>query len=307
MNAAIRAVVRAALDRGWRTFGVERGYAGLVEGAFRELRDRDVGGILQRGGTMLGSAPSPELHTETGRARALHHLSTVADALVVIGGNGSQAGAHALAVAGVTVVGIAATIDNDVHGAEFALGVDTALSVALEAIDRLRVTAASHRRAFVIETMGRDSGFLAATAGIAGGAEVIVIPEAPLSVDAIASEVRAAYSRGKAHALIVVAEGVPGGGAGIMQQLREQHADLGFDLRVTVLGHVQRGGSPGPFDRLLGSRCGVAAIDALARGERAVLIAEQRGALHSIPLADVAIGPRPFDPAPLELARILAR
>lgn len=307
MNAAIRAVVRGALDRGWRTFGVERGFAGLVEGAFRELGDRDVGGILHRGGSMLGSARSREFETEAGRNRAVAHLAAVADGLVVIGGNGSQAGAHSLAHTGISAVGIAATIDNDVHGVELSLGVDTALGVAIESIDRLRVTATSHRHAFVIELMGRQCGYLALMAGIAGGAEAIAIPEAPLSIEQIATEVGDAYRRGKSHAIVVVAEGVPGGGVGIAKRLREQHADLGFDLRATVLGHVQRGGVPGPFDRLLGSRCGVAAVDALARGERDVMVGEHRGQLCSIPLADVAIGPRLVDPDQLELARILAR
>lgn len=307
MNAAIRSVVRSALDRGWRTFGVERGYAGLIEGAFRELGDRDVGGIVHRGGTMLGSARCPEFKTEAGRRRALDRLSAVADALVVIGGNGSQAGAHALSAAGFPVVGIASTIDNDLRGAEIALGVDTALGVALESIDRLRVTAASHRRAFVIEVMGRDSGYLALMAGIAGGAEAIVIPENPLPIDAIATEVRAAYGRGKSHAIVVVAEGVPGGGTEVAEQLRARHGDLGFEMRVTVLGHVQRGGVPGPFDRLLGSRSGYVAIETLARGQHGVLLGQQRGELRTTPLDEVAVGPKPLDPAPLELARVLAR
>jgi 6-phosphofructokinase 1 len=307
MNAAIRAVVRSALDRGWRTFGVERGYAGLIDGAFRELGDRDVGGILHRGGTILGSARSREFETGAGRRRALDRLSAVADALIVIGGNGSQAGANAIAVAGFPVVGVASTIDNDLRGTEISIGVDTALGVALESIDRLKVTAASHRRASVIEVMGRDCGYLALMAGIAGGAEAIVIPEAPASVDAVAADVRAAFSRGKSHALVIVAEGVPGGGAGLTEQLRAHHADLGFDLRVTILGHVQRGGSPGPFDRILASRSGAAAIDALARGELGVMIGQQRGELRTTPLAEVAVGPRPLDPSPLELARVLAR
>lgn len=307
MNAAIRAVVRAAIDRGWRSVGVERGFAGLIEGTFRQLGDRDVGGILDRGGTMLGTARSPEFQTDAGMKLAFAHVSAVADALVVIGGNGSQAGAQALARAGLRVVGIAATIDNDVHGADVALGVDTALGVALGSIDRLRVTAGSHRRAFVLEVMGRHCGYLALMAGIAGGAEAIVIPESPHSVDEVAAEVRGAYRRGKSHAIVVIAEGVAGGAAVLSERLRDRHADLGFDLRVTVLGHVQRGGPPGPFDRLLGSRCGVAAIDALARGERDVMVGEHRGEIRSIPLAEVAIGPRPTDPAQLELARVLAR
>lgn len=307
MNAAIRAVVRFALDRGWRTFGVERGYAGLIEGRFRELGPRDVGGIIQLGGTMLGSARSQEFRTDEGRRRALEHLSTVADALIVIGGNGSQAGASSLATAGFTVAGIASSIDNDVRGADISIGVDTALGIALEAIDRLKVTAASHRRAFVLEVMGRECGYLALMAGIAGGAEVVVIPEAPASIEEIAAEVRSAYGRGKSHAIIVVAEGVAGGGAAVAEQLQARHADLGFDVRVTTLGHVQRGGTPGPFDRLLGSRLGAAAVAALARGERGVLIGEVRGEVRATPLAEVAVGPRPLDPRSLELARVLAR
>ena len=307
MNAAVRAVVRCALDRGWRTFGVERGYAGLIEGAFRELGDRDVGGIIHRGGTMLGSARSREFQAEEGRRRALAHLSAVADALVVIGGNGSQAGANALAVAGFPVVGVASSIDNDVRGADISIGVDTALGIALESIDRLKVTATSHRRAFVIEVMGRECGYLALMAAIAGGAEAVAIPEAAVSIDEIAIEVRAAFGRGKSHAIVVVAEGVVGGGAKVAEELRTHHADLGFDLRVTTLGHVQRGGTPGPFDRLLGSRSGAAAVDALARGEHGVMIGQLQGELHATPLADVAVGPRPLDASTLELARVLAR
>lgn len=307
MNAAIRAVVRAALDRGWRAYGVERGYAGLIEGVFRELGDRDVGGIIHRGGTMLGSARSEEFMTETGQRRALANLSAVADALVVIGGNGSLAGAHALADAGAKVVGIAATIDNDVRGTEIAIGVDTALGVALESIDRLRVTATSHHRAFVIEVMGRHCGYLALMAGIAGGAEAVVIPEAPLSIDGIAAEVRAAYARGKSHAIVVVAEGASRGASAIVDQLHAQHADLSFDLRVTVLGHVQRGGIPSAFDRLLGSRCGFAAIETLARGDSDVMVAASGGRFDVVPLAEVATGPCTLAPTQLELARILAR
>jgi 6-phosphofructokinase 1 len=307
MNAAIRAVVRCALDRGWRTFGVERGYAGLIEGSLRELGDRDVGGIVHRGGTMLGSARCPEFATEGGQRRALAQLAAVADALVVIGGNGSQSGANALARAGFPVVGIASTIDNDLRGADISIGVDTALGVALESIDRLRVTAASHRRAFVIEMMGRECGYLALMAGIAGGAEAVVIPEAPISAEEVATEVRAAYGRGKSHAIVVVAEGAPGGGTALAEYLRARHADLGFDVRVTTLGHVQRGGTPTPFDRLLASRSGATAIDVLAKGERGVLIGLQHGELRTTPLADVAVGPRPFEPHALELARVLAR
>lgn len=308
MNAAIRAVVRSALERGWRTLGVERGYAGLIEGALRALDDRDVGGVLHRGGTFLGSARCREFETAAGRRRALGHLSTAgADALIVIGGNGSQAGASALEADGFPVVGIASTIDNDLRGADPSIGVDSALGIALEAIDRLKITASSHRRAFVIEVMGRKCGYLALMSGIAGGAEAISIPEAPLSTDEVAAQVWAAYRRGKSHAIVVISEGVPGGGAGLAEALRTEHEDLGFDVRVTTLGHVQRGGTPGPFDRILASRSGVAAVGALARGARGVMIGQLRGELVATPLVEVAVGPRELELGPLELARILAR
>ncbi len=308
MNAAVRAVVRSTLERGWEPVGVLNGYAGLSHRTFRELGDRDVGGIIQRGGTVLGSARWPALATHEGRLRALDGLGAArADALIVIGGNGSQAGANALAGCGVRVVGVASTIDNDLLGCDVTIGATTALDVALEAIDRLKVTASSHHRAFLVEVMGRDCGYLALMAGLAGGAEAVLIPEVPSSVSVVAEAVRNAYRCGKAHALIVVAEGVEGGATGLAEQLAAQHADVGFDVRVTRIGHVQRGGAPGAFDRILASRTGAAAVDALAAGRQGILVGMVTGALRETPLAEVTGHLKALEPSLFELARVLAR
>ena len=183
MNAAIRSVVRAGLVKGWEMYGVRLGYSGLINGNFIQLGPRDVGGIIQRGGTMLGSARCPEFRSEEGQLKAIRELNQQAiDVVVVIGGNGSQTGANALNILGFPVVGIASTIDNDLYGSSITIGVDTALNIALEAIDRLKVTASSHMRAFLIEVMGRNCGYLAMMAGIAGGAEAVVIPDFPVKV-----------------------------------------------------------------------------------------------------------------------------
>lgn len=307
MNAAIRAVVRTGLNKGWEVFGVRHGYAGLIAGNFVPLGARDVGGIIQQGGTILGSARAPEFKTEDGRRKALRHLhQRDIEALVVIGGNGSQAGAHALSQMDFPVVGVASTIDNDLYGSEITIGVDTALDVALEAIDRLKVTASSHQRAFLVEVMGRDCGYLALMAGIAGGAEAIVIPEVETDPEAVAAELRAAYERGKAHALVVVAEGAHYNAerlAGFFQEHRER---LGFELRVTTLGHVQRGGAPGAFDRLLATQLGAAATEHLARGEHGVLMGLLEGEIAATPLAEVVANQKPLDLRLLELAQVLA-
>lgn len=306
MNAAIRAVVRSGMDRGWSVLGVADGFAGLIEGSFRTVGDRDVAGIIQRGGTVLGSARCPAMHTDAGLARATKALAREqVDALVVIGGNGSQAGAHALAGCGVSVVGVASTIDNDLAGCDVTIGVTTALDIALEALDRLKVTASSHHRAFLVEVMGRDCGYLALMAAIAGGAEAVGIPELPSSAAAVANAVRDAYRRGKAHALVVVAEGMPGGAEALAHQLAAH--DLGFDVRVTKIGHVQRGGAPGAFDRILASRTGAAAVDAIARGERGVLVGIRNSAVVATPLGEIAGRIKAIDPSLFELARVLAR
>jgi 6-phosphofructokinase 1 len=308
MNAAIRAVTRTALDRGWAVLGIRHGYAGLIAGRFVSLGPRDVGGIVHQGGTMLGSARCPEFATEEGRVEALRKLNEQGvDALVVIGGNGSQAGAHALSTMGVPVVGVASTIDNDLYGSEITIGVDTALNIALEAIDRLKTTAASHQRGFLVEVMGRDCGYLALMAGIAGGTEAIVIPEVETDPETLAEELRASYQRGKTHALVVVAEGARYDAEALARYFEQHHKRLGFELRVTRLGHVQRGGAPGAFDRLLGTRLGAGATERLARGEHGVLVGRMKGEVVATPLAEAAAGRKALDLELLALARVLAK
>jgi 6-phosphofructokinase 1 len=307
MNAAIRSVTRTALEQGWEVFGVRQGYAGLLGATFVPLNARSVGGIIQQGGTVLGSARSQEFMTEAGRKKALHHLAEQGiDALVVIGGNGSQTGAYALLQMGFPVNGVASTIDNDLVGSDITIGVDTALNIALEAIDRLKVTASSHHRAFLIEVMGRKSGYLALMAGIAGGAEAIVIPEFETTPEQVADVIRISYERGKSHAIIVVAEGATYDADKLVQYFAKRD-ELGFELRATTLGHIQRGGAPGAFDRLLGTRLAACAVEALARGEYGVLAGSIGGRMTTTPLAEIVGKTKPLDPDLVRLAGILAR
>ncbi|MFO7695540.1 MAG: ATP-dependent 6-phosphofructokinase [Anaerolineae bacterium] len=273
MNAAVRAVVRTASSAGVLVFGVRNGYAGLMDDDLTYLSRRDVGGIIQRGGTFLGSARSEAFYQREGRELALANLRRrEIDALVVIGGNGSQTGSLALADMGYPVVGVASTIDNDLLGTDVTIGVDSAINVAVEAIDRLKVTAESHRRGFVVETMGRDSGYVALMAGIAGGAEVVCIPEFEITPAQVARELRLAFGRGKSRALVVVAEGAIHGAQEILQYCEEHRDEVGFSLRLTILGHVQRGRTPTASDRLLGTRLGQGAVEALTAGRTGVLV-----------------------------------
>lgn len=307
MNAAIRAVVRSGVAMGLETFGVQHGYTGLMRGEFTPLGPRDVGGIIHRGGTILGTTRCVELKTDAGQERALNNLREHGIAgLVVIGGNGSQTGAHALSSRGLAVVGVASTIDNDLRGTDVTIGATTAADIALEAIDRLRVTAASHQRAFLVEVMGRDCGYLALTAGIAGGAEAIVIPEIEVHPEDVARELRAASQRGKSHAIVVVAEGARHNAEGLAAYFKAHEERLGFDLRVSRLGHIQRGGCPGVFDRMLATRLGAAAMQNLADGRHGVLVGLVGGQVVGTPLAEVAHQTKPLDPQWIELARMLA-
>jgi 6-phosphofructokinase 1 len=308
MNAAIRAVVRTGIGYGWEVLGVEHGFAGLIAGKMRPLGARDVGEIMQRGGTVLGSARCPEFKTEEGRLAALRELSLRGvEALVVIGGNGSQTGSYSLSQMGFPVVGIASTIDNDLYGSEVTIGVDTALNIALEAIDRLKVTASSHHRAMLVEVMGRGSGYLAIMAGIAGGAEAVAIPECPTDPEQVAAEIRGAYQRGKPHAIVVVAEGAHPNAQGLAQYVAEHHARLGFELRVTILGYTQRGGAPTFADRMLATRLGAAATARIAAGDRGVLVGLEKGQIVATPLAEVVPGRKPLDPHLMELAHVLSQ
>jgi 6-phosphofructokinase 1 len=308
MNAAIRAVTRAALARGWEVLGVHNGYAGLVADQMHTLHARDVGGIIQRGGTVLGSARSPEFRDSKGFDKAVATLKRRGvEALVVIGGNGSQTGSYRLWTSGFPVVGVASTIDNDLFGTDVTIGTDTAINITLEAIDRLRTTGSSHRRAFLVETMGRNCGYIALMAGIAGGAEVIEVPECEVAPHDAAERVRAAYHRGKTHALIVVAEGARYGAEAMMKHFTEHRDTIGFGLRVTTLGHVVRGGVPTAFDRVLATRLGAAAVDQMAAGKMGILVGLVNNDIATTPLGEVAGKTKPIDCRLLDMARVLAQ
>lgn len=308
MNAAIRSVVRSGVAEGWSVLGVRHGFTGLVSGTFVPLGPRDVSNVIHKGGTMLGSAACPEFSEETARATALRALRQAdVDALVVIGGNGSQAGAHGLASMGFPVVGVASTIEDDVYGSEPSIGVDSALNVALKAIDRLKTTAASHQRFFLVEVMGRSSGHLALRAGIAGGAEAIVIPEVETDPEALGREVANAYERGKSHAIVVVAEGARWDGEKLVAYFGTHRERLGFEPRLTILGHVQRGGEPTALDRILATELGAAAVERLARGEAGCLVGWLRGEVAATPLAEVAAKRKTLAPRLLALAERMAR
>jgi 6-phosphofructokinase 1 len=308
MNAAIRAAVRCGVSLGFEMFGVRHGYAGLIAGDFVPLGVREVGGIIERGGTVLGSSRCPAFLTEEGQASAARQLSQRdIGGLVVIGGNGSQSGAHALSRRGTRVTGVASTIDNDLAGSDVTLGATTALDIALESIDRLRVTASAHGRVFLVEVMGRACGYLALMSGIAGGAEAIVIPEAQQSPEAVATAIREAYQRGKSHAIVIVAEGAEHDADALARYFTEHAERLGFELRVTKLGHVQRGGVPCGFDRLSATLLGAAAVQHLAAGRHGVLLGIVGGRVTATALSDVIHTVKPLDAELIQLAQVLSR
>lgn len=306
MNACVRAVVRTGLSYGADVFGVRRAYAGLIAGDIAQLGPRDVGGIIQKGGTFLQTARLPEFEEPKVQKLALRRLHEHdIEALIVIGGDGSLCGAMALHRLGFPVVGIPASIDNDIWGTSMAIGTDTALNTILEAIDKLRDTASSHQRAFLVQTMGRNNGYLALMSGITGGAEVILIPEIAFPLEEVAERVENAYIRGKTHAIIVVAEGAAYSVDEIVQYLAERQT--GFEVRVTLLGHVQRGGRPTHFDRLLATRMGVAAVNALMAGEIGVMIGLDGRQVRAVPLEEVTSRQREINLDFYEMAKMLAR
>lgn len=308
MNAAVRAATRAALGRGWEVFGVRNGYAGLLDDTMDVLHARDVGGIIQRGGTVLGSARSPQFEQDAGVDKAIRNLSRRGiEGVVVIGGNGSQTGSNRLHQRGIPVVGVASTIDNDLYGSDVTIGADTAVNLTLEAIDRLRTTGSSHQRAFLVETMGRNCGYIALMTGIAGGAEVIVTPECEVETQEVVERLGAAYRRGKTHAIVVVAEGAKHGARAMMEYFEQHRSTIGFGLRLTTLGHVVRGGVPTAADRVLATRLGAAAVDHLAAGNSGVLVGLLSNAIAATPLAEIAGRTKPIDCALLEMARVLAQ
>jgi 6-phosphofructokinase 1 len=264
MNAAIRAVVRKGIYHELEVYGIYGGYAGLMNGNIHKLEIGSVGDIIQRGGTILQSARALEFKTREGQQQGIEQMKKFGiEGLVVIGGDGSYRGAKALTEQGFPCVGIPGTIDNDIPGTDFTIGFDTALNTVIAAIDKIRDTASSHERTFIIEVMGRDAGDIALWAGLAGGAETILIPEEKYDVNDIVDKLRRGSERGKKHSIIVIAEGV-GSGVDLARELNEL---TDFDTRVSVLGHIQRGGSPTVRDRVLASRLGARAVELLIEGK----------------------------------------
>jgi 6-phosphofructokinase 1 len=264
MNAAVRAVVRKAIYHDIEVFGIFGGYAGLINGNIEKLGLGSVGDIIHRGGTILFSARCDEFKTKEGQLKGVEQLKKAGiEGLVVIGGDGSYRGAKALTEHGFPCIGVPGTIDNDIYGTQFTIGFDTALNTVIEAIDKIRDTATSHERTFVIEVMGRDAGDIALWSGLAGGAETILIPEENYDMKEICDRLKKGHERGKKHSIIIVAEGVASG-VDLGKQIKEQ---TNFDTRVSVLGHMQRGGSPTAFDRVLASRLGAHAVELLMEGK----------------------------------------
>jgi 6-phosphofructokinase 1 len=305
MNAAVRAVARTGFARRWEVMGIEAGYRGLLEGRIQPLGNRTVGGILHRGGTVLGTARSTEFATPEGQEHAVRQLEEAGvEGLVVIGGEGSLTGALRLEERGVPVVGIPATIDNDVWGTDTAIGVDTALNTALEAIDRIKDTASSHQRAHIVEVMGRNCGYLALMSAIAGGAEAVLVPEFAPQAEGLMRAFKRSWEQGKPHFIVVAAEGAPLSAEEFHDYVND--AKGGFESRITVLGYVQRGGSPTAFDRILASRMGAAAVQALSEGESGIMIGLQGRRMGRIQLDEIVGRARPLDPETYEMAEALA-
>ena len=308
LNPCIRAAVRTALHYGMDVVGIKRGYSGLMDHEVIALDSRSVGGgIVGRGGTILETSRAAEFQAKIGQREAIRTLNEEGiEGLVVIGGDGSMRGAKALHDSGVKVIGVPATIDNDVCGTDIAVGVDTALNTVMEAIDRIKDTASSHNRAFLVETMGRNCGYLALVTGIIGGAEMVCIPEVPLELETVAETIVDAYLRGKSHCIIIVAEGAQYNAKAIAEYLEAQREEMGFGVRMIILGHIQRGGSPSASDRLLATRLGAAAVDMLHEGKSGLLVGLEGSKVGTRPLADVVAKPRELDLSLYELAEILA-
>ena len=305
MNAAIRAAVRRALGRGLEVTGIRRGYAGLVAGDLEPMTRAGVANIIQRGGTILGTSRCAEFHDREGRARAAAELRHAGiDGLVVVGGEGTFRGASLLADEhGVRIAAVPGTIDNDVYGTDVTIGFDTAVNTALEAIDRIRDTAASHDRLFLVEVMGRTCGDIALHVGLAGGAEEVLIPELPTDLAALGIQLRSSWDRGKRSSIIVVAEA--GEERSAFRTADRIAAEAGLEPRVCVLGHIQRGGTPTARDRILATRLGAAAIDILLAGGGA-MAGEQCGSVVHVPLRDTWDKRRPVAGELLSLVRDLA-
>ncbi|MCI2425607.1 6-phosphofructokinase [Candidatus Acetothermia bacterium] len=288
MNAAIRAIVRRGSDINTEILGIRRGFNGLIDGDVVPLDNRDVGGIIERGGTILRSARATNFLTASGQENA---IATVVkekiDGLIVIGGDGSLRGARRMHEYGVATIGIPASIDNDISGTTISIGVDTALNTAVDALNKIRDTAYSHERVFVVEMMGRRSGYIALMSGLAGGAEIILIPEVKVSFDEVYALIDRGYQLGKRHSIIAVAEGFcsEGSSGRLISEFLREKTDL--EIRLTILGHLQRGGSPTAFDRILASRFGAMAIELLVQGISGKMIVLTQGEITAIPLEEI--------------------
>lgn len=305
MNPCVRAIVRTAVSREVEVIGIHEGFDGLLRGDMSPLAARDVGGIIGYGGTMLQTARCPDFYERKGRIKGLRELNEAGiEGLVVIGGDGSMQGALELHQLEFPVIGIPASIDNDIWGTNMSIGVDTALNTIMDAVDKLRDTASSHQRAFLIETMGRDCGYLALMAGIITGAELILIPESETTMEEVGAAVEDAYARGKTHCIIVSAEGSPLDTHEVADFL--DGMEVGFRTRVTILGHVQRGGSPSAFDRLLATRFGVRAVEALLDGKSGEMVGLLGREINTTPLEEVLSRSRTANITYYEMARMLA-
>ena len=306
MNAAVRAAAQAAFSRGWEVAVVEEGYFGLLEGEIRPVDRAELWGYVQRGGTTLGTGRSSEFEEgEEGKRRAMERLRDAgAEGLVVIGGGGSLSGGLALHELGLPTVGVPATIDNDIPGTELSIGVDTALNTAVSVIDRIKDTATSHRRAMVVEVLGRDSGYLAATSAIAGGADAVMVPEFETNPKDLLDLLNESYDKGRPRFTVVAAEGA----SPSAEEFRDYVNDAGgaYQADLTLLGHIQSGGSPNAFDRILAARLGAAAVEALAEDAAGTMVGLNGDSVERVPLEQVVGEQRPLDPELYRLAGILA-
>jgi 6-phosphofructokinase 1 len=306
MNACIRAVVRYGVSRKLEVVGIRQGYHGLLEGDFIKLGSRSVANIIYRGGTFLETARCEEMKTQAGIRKANEILQREGiEGLITIGGDGTLRGATALAEAtNVKVISIPSTIDNDVYGTDYTIGFDTAINTALDAIDKIRDTAGSLQRLFFIEVMGRSRGFIALEVGIAGGAEDILIPEVETKIEQLCLDIKSSFKRGKKSSIVIVAEGDEAGGAfSIAQQVWER---LKLEYRICVLGHIQRGGSPTARDRVLASKLGAAAVDALVKGMSGYMVGELKGEIAFTPLRETWEKSKELDSNLLQLIKVLA-
>lgn len=308
MNAAIRAIVRKGKDLGLNVVGINSGYKGCLAGDFQDLDLTDVSGIIEEGGTILRSKRAPEFKEKEERAKAIRNLSQKEiEGIVAIGGDGTLRGANALNREGVPTVCIPATIDNDIYGTDMTIGVDTCLNTVVESVDRIRTTASALERTFIVEVMGRNSGYIALMGGLSGGAEVILIPEVEYNLEEVAKRIYNGYKRGKQHMIVVVAEGIYKDGSAahhVGKNLKEQ---IGFEVRVTVLGHMQRGGNPSAYDRGIASRLGAEAVTCLSEGQNGVMLGLHGHNIETVDYSKVLSNKKELDMELYDLAETLAQ